>query len=32
MDLLEELITYWDSDDVDIAVYDNSPIHTIEED
>lgn len=32
MDLLEELMTYWDSDDEDILVVDNSPIYTIEED
>lgn len=30
--LLEELLECWDSDDEDIAVYDNSPIYTIGED
>lgn len=32
MDLLDELLECWDSDDDDIIVVDNSPIYTMEED
>lgn len=32
MDLLDELLECWDSDDDDIIVVDNSPIYTIGED
>lgn len=32
MDILEQLLDYWDSDDEDIIVVDNSPIYTIDED
>ena len=31
MDLLDELLECWDSDDDDIIVVDNSPIYTIGE-
>lgn len=32
MDLINELLECWDSDDDDIIVVDNSPIYTIGED